>query len=337
MALHKFQSCQNNLKILSNKARNKIIFVEDNPLDKNYSQINKKYKNKTRNDFKSNFLNTRNNDNDKNMKCKNSNEKHIVSSIKDKKGTIFILLECVILLNLFNPILSYHSITIFKKQTSAPNEYDPIINIQYIGRPNTIYLNGDVVANETYFSYQEGYLKFNCTNIKCIIKLEWSTEVPINTYHNLNYNNEISEAVVIDTDIGEEVADIDATEMFKKCDTITNIDFTLYETKKIVKMNSMFESCTSLTEIVGLSLKNVEDFSRSYKDCISLTEVGINDIEITNDVLEINMEYMFSNCTKLIKLDWSAFNLKNIISVDSMFLDCVALNKLFITLLDILK
>ena len=327
MALNKIQSFQNKLKILSNKSRNKIIPIKNNPLDKNYSQNNKQSKNKTQNYFKSNLSYKRNNVNEQNKKFKSPNERLIASYKQDKKRIIFFLLGCVILLNLFNPILSHYSITLNKTKTLSPNDYDPILNYAYIGKPDAIYLD-DIPVDASYISYTEEYLEFNCTESQCRIKLQWDIKIPLNTYD----NNRILENIITYQEIDEGIIEINANEMFKNCDTITYIDFTFYKTQNFISMASMFESCTSLEKIGGLSLKDVNDFSCSFKDCISLTSVGINDIKITNEALEIRMDYMFFNCTKLQTLNFGEFNITNIISMNSMFLDCFSLKNLSINI-----
>ena len=69
-------------------------------------------------------------------------------------------------------------------------------------------------VNESYISYDSDYLKFICINNNCNIKLQWGIEIPINTY----YNKEISELIVIDTEIGEEISEINAS--FKLIDPV---------------------------------------------------------------------------------------------------------------------
>ena len=205
---------------------------------------------------------------------------------------------------------------------SERNIYDPILNINYISMPNGVYLDGHR-ADGQYFRDNDNYLKFYCIQSECKIILIWESEIPIN----IPLNQGIPERIIEDPEIGEENISINANEMFKNCNTIKYIDFTFYKTNKIYSMTSMFEKCTSLERIDGLSLKDVNDFSSSFKDCVSLTSIGINNIEITNIATDINMEYMFYNCISLKTLNLG-YNIKNVNNMNSMFFNCSALYEL---------
>ena len=87
----------------------------------------------------------------------------------------------------------------------------PILNTKKIQHPVTIYLN-DNPADSSYYIYEGDYLKFNCEQDNCIIKLQWGHHI------NTNYYNEISDIIEIDPELDEEIisAVINMRKVFKK-------------------------------------------------------------------------------------------------------------------------
>ena len=82
----------------------------------------------------------------------------------------------------------------------------------------------------------------------------------------------------------------------------------------IIKVNSMFLNCSSLTNIdlSNFNNKYVINMSYMFSGCISLININLNNINTENVA---NMSYMFFGCKSLINIDLSSFNTQNVINM----------------------
>jgi len=219
-----------------------------------------------------------------------SKNKKILETKKNRKfEKIFYLLVLLIIINLFNPIVSDHSISLTLK---GPCNNEPIFNWKSFTKPSKIFLS-DSLVNNAYYNYNDDYLKFNCYSDKCEIKLLWDKKaLPVQSNQVI-----ISDIVhnVISTIYIDELPS-KAEKMFQNCNKILSIDLSYFKSDEIKTMANMFDSCTSLTTINGLSLKNVYDLSYLFSDCISLTSVTFMDIDTNPSEFDILANSMFQNC-----------------------------------------
>ena len=147
---------------------------------------------------------------------------------------------------------------------------------------------------------------------------------------------------------------ISTREMFKYCESITEINFENFYTKQTTNMYGMFSYCTSLANIDFFSfntflvndmsymfynckslvnLKNISRFDTSrvtnithmFDGCTSLVSLNISNF---NTLLVTNFSYLFSNCTSLTKLDISNFNTSRATDFSYMFNNCASLLEL---------
>lgn len=114
--------------------------------------------------------------------------------------------------------------------------------------------------------------------------------------------------------------------MFMGCSSLTSINFTNLDTSKIIMMDNMFSDCTLLSTIDLSTFKTdiVKDMSYMFSGCTSLTT--ITNIETLNTINVENMSRMFYNCSKLMNLDLSTWNILKVLNTSNMFNGCNALS-----------
>ena len=102
---------------------------------------------------------------------------------------------------------------------------------------------------------------------------------------------------------------------FANCTTITNSSY-------------WFESCSHMTEIIGLNYfntSNVTDMSNMFEGCHDLTTLDLSSFNTTNVT---TMFAMFRNCFVLKSLNLSSFNTSNVTDMSDMFDLCTSLTSL---------
>ena len=118
--------------------------------------------------------------------------------------------------------------------------------------------------------------------------------------------------------------------MFYNCKSLTNLDFSNFNTEDIINMEYMFFQCKSLTNInfSNFNTENITNMEYMFYKCKSLSDLNLSTFNTDNT---IHMEYMFSNCQSLKVLNLSNFKTEKVINMNSMFLWCVSLKNLDIT------
>ena len=118
--------------------------------------------------------------------------------------------------------------------------------------------------------------------------------------------------------------------MFNNCKSLKYLYlFNLY-LEQTYNVSGMFNGCTSLLVLYFQSngKSESEDYSFMLSDCYSLLFIDIN--IIVNDRVQIIMDYMFNNCSNLIKfhynIAYTGFNFSCIKSMKFMFNNCSSLN-----------
>ena len=123
---------------------------------------------------------------------------------------------------------------------------------------------------------------------------------------------------------------ITASNMFRDCSNLTEIDLSNFDTSKITNMNSMFQGCTSLHSInlSNIDTSSVENMANMFNECSFLISLDLSSFN-TSKVQSFNG--MFSSCSCLISLDLSSFDPSNALSMNFMFKDCTSLKSLNLT------
>ena len=109
--------------------------------------------------------------------------------------------------------------------------------------------------------------------------------------------------------------------MFADCSSLTNIDLSEFNTKKVTNMSDMFANCSSLIalDLSKFNTNTVKDMSGMFYNCSSLKELDLSSFNTENVT---NMQAMFYNCSKLTNIKLSSFNTNNVTSISKMFYKC---------------
>lgn len=126
--------------------------------------------------------------------------------------------------------------------------------------------------------------------------------------------------------------------IFSQCRALTEINLTDWQigtniaSGKKVNFANMFDTCFSLTTILGLSsfdVSKVESLSSTFKDCRALKELDLSNWHISNYLT--TLANTFGSCYSLIKLDLSNFDVSNVTLANSTFNNCRSLKQLDMT------
>ena len=125
----------------------------------------------------------------------------------------------------------------------------------------------------------------------------------------------------------------DSRYMFDNRSKLTNIDFSMLDTKNVTYMNSMFGYCSGLTtlDLSTLNTQNVTDMSTMFYNCSGLTSLDLSPLD-TQKVTD--MSSMFERCSSLTALDLSQLDTQKVTYMSSMFERCSSLTALDLSQLD---
>ncbi len=124
--------------------------------------------------------------------------------------------------------------------------------------------------------------------------------------------------------------------LFANLDKVQSITFDNFDTSQAWTMNNMFRDCVSLTQVNvnELETENVTGMFSMFGGCSSLTALdvsGFNTSKVTD------MGYMFDDCSSLTSLNVSNFDTSKVTSMPSMFGGCSGLTTLDISNFDTSK
>ena len=117
------------------------------------------------------------------------------------------------------------------------------------------------------------------------------------------------------------------TYMFYKCELLTNIDLSNFNTSNVTNMSSMFKGCSSLKKInlSNVNTNSVINMNFMFAKCSSLTNINLSSFN-TNNVTR--MRSMFYGCFSLTNIDLSSFNTNNTTDMACMFSRCSSLTNI---------
>lgn len=122
---------------------------------------------------------------------------------------------------------------------------------------------------------------------------------------------------------------IDMRGMFCDCNSLTSLDVSGFNTKKVKEMSEMFYGCESLTalDVRGFDTENVTGMAYMFTNCKKITELDVSGFD-TKYVR--SMQYMFYGCELLTALDVSNFDTRYVSDMTKMFRGCNSLTELYI-------
>ena len=116
--------------------------------------------------------------------------------------------------------------------------------------------------------------------------------------------------------------------MFAGCSKLASLDLSNFDTANTSHAESMFQDCENLQSIKfspDFTIANVDDISRMFSGCSSLTALDLSKFN-TSQVKK--MIWTFKDCSSLTKLDLSSFDTSNVIDMNGMFNNCSNLKEL---------
>ena len=150
-------------------------------------------------------------------------------------------------------------------------------------------------------------------------KIPFSWEYQFSTYiHNIEYKLK-----------NPEIKEISLSYMFKDCNYLRAIDFSSFDSSKIINMDSMFMGCSFLNSInFSGDFSKVTNLRFLFHGCKSLIRLDLSYFKTENVT---SMCYMFCDCTNLKSLDLSNFNTSDVSDMSNMFANCKKLKSLDIS------
>ena len=123
---------------------------------------------------------------------------------------------------------------------------------------------------------------------------------------------------------------------FYRCEYLTSVDFSAFDTSKVTDMSYMFYQCSSLTalDLRTFDTSNVTTMSNLFFSCKSLTSLDVSSFD-TSKVT--SMDSMFSDCNSLTSLDVSSFDTSQVKRMSYMFAGCSSLTSLDVSSFDTAK
>ena len=118
-------------------------------------------------------------------------------------------------------------------------------------------------------------------------------------------------------------------EWFYGCENLTTIEgIKNLNTAKVTTMWSMFNNCSSLTDldVSSFNTGKVTDMRRMFYFCSSLESLDVSNFNTSNVT---DMYAMFSGCSSLKSLDVSGFNTSNVTDMEDMFYACSSLTTIY--------
>ena len=109
--------------------------------------------------------------------------------------------------------------------------------------------------------------------------------------------------------------------MFSSISSITEIDFSYFNSSQINSMELMFSGCSELTSInfSNFDTSQVTSMKSLFSDCKSLKSLNLSNFNTSKVTI---MSNMFKGCISLISLDLSTFNTSKVNMMLSMFYGC---------------
>ena len=115
--------------------------------------------------------------------------------------------------------------------------------------------------------------------------------------------------------------------MFQKCEKLTSLDVSNFDTSNVTNMQGMFTTCSSLTnlDVSNFDTSNVTTMYGMFSRCSSLKNIDVSNFNTSNVT---TMNEMFSSCSSLTSIDVSNFDTSNVTSMAFTFAGCSSLTSI---------
>ncbi len=130
------------------------------------------------------------------------------------------------------------------------------------------------------------------------------------------------DATVFDTDMVD-----DMSQMFQNCSALTELDLSSWNTDAVEYAGNMFQGCTGLTSLCldGWTMPSLKGMIAMFQDCSSLTELELPNWSLNGIT---TLKSVFNGCSSLETLDVSGWNTSKVQYMTWTFYDCSSLETL---------
>ena len=207
----------------------------------------------------------------------------------------------------------------------------------------TSLFNTENIESMDYMFFSSTKLKsadfsnFNTENTKSFYKMFYSTSLESFdfSYFNMRKAENISgmfdscsELTFIDFSktISENLKDISL--LFNKCSSLQYVDLANIRAENLVNSSFMFNKCTSLNSIIfpeTFNKTSLLDINSMFSSCSKLKELSLANFDSSKVT---NMSSLFFNCLNLRSIDLSNFITSNVINMNHMFDYCIVLTSI---------
>ncbi len=130
------------------------------------------------------------------------------------------------------------------------------------------------------------------------------------------------DATVFDTDMVD-----DMSQMFQNCSALIELDLSSWNTDAVEYAGNMFQGCTGLTSLCldGWTMPSLKGMIAMFQDCSSLTELELSNWSLSGIT---TLKSVFNGCSSLETLDVSGWNTSKVQYMTRTFYDCSSLETL---------
>ena len=197
---------------------------------------------------------------------------------------------------------------------------------RYMFRDDSLLVSVDLssLKVEKTFTTQTRQMFMDCTNIESI-QMPSSTTIYSSDARQM-FSGCSKLTTVANFKTASTCSGVDS--LFYNCSSLSTIDLSNFNTKKVTTAKQVFRNCFSLSTITFGSNSTFEvctTMTHMFDSCMALASVNLSNFNTSNVT---SMSYMFRGCEDLASLNLSNFNTSNVTDMSYMFKGCKALTSL---------
>ena len=250
----------------------------------------------------------------------NIKNKIIDNNIKDIIQNLFKLLTICLLIIYYYMVLNKAKKNILRKLNSDYSEViftiygkgmKRIISEQLQTPPDKIIVNNEEILPNTTF--------YNLQYDENIIKIGWNEK--LTTCYAMLKELDISK---VDFSYFDSSKVLSASYMFYGCKQLEEINFGAFDTSSLTDMSLMFVACGKLTSLnlSSFEISKVKNLYNMFGYCNNLEHIDLSNF---NTVSVVNMSSMFFKCGRLKSINLSHFKTPSLENMNGLFEGCTSL------------
>lgn len=145
------------------------------------------------------------------------------------------------------------------------------------------------------------------------------------SFSNTDSNNFAPRYLVSDTLRDMSSLNSNRSSWYRNCSALKRVDFSGISNARLSYLNNVFDGCSSLEEIVGLSdlvTSSARDLHSMFSNCVSLKALDLHNWDMSNVT---SVDSMFSGCRAIEEINMTGWNVANVVNTNYMFANCVSL------------